>query len=474
MRLHTTIACLSALIHGARSAPDRPGNHNFDEWSGWGANYYNNRWASQNKAISTSNIQSLAAHCKIFYPIGISATPVLSGNTAYYPTWDGLFVAIDYTSCQVFWQTNVTEIIAKFASISDVQLAQTKQISRTSPQVAGNVLYFGTQTHALMVAVDRSTGAFLGAYQTNSHPLAVITMSPTLFEDKVFVGVASVEENLSLDPTYKCCSFVGNVVALSFNKETKSFKLLWDIPMIPKVEADLGWSGIGVWGSQPSIDIARRQESVIAFDIDLGIINWVHQLPALDAFSAACGFAGLFPQNKTLCPQIPGEDTDFGMAPTFVPGSASTPYRKDVVVVGQKSGILYAFSAQAGQLFWSTATGPGGLGGGLSWGIAVDDTRVYFTQINTQEVDWQIQPSNLTINRSAYGAVSLASGDILWETASPAAGTTGEIVLDHTLDTTFHGGIAVQDRYVLFGLGYSGFQPKALVPGSFNVMKMSK
>ena len=562
MRLHDTLTLLAVLLPTVRSAsgrpdhqdhPDRP-DRSFAEWSGWGANYYNNRWASQDTRVSSSNIQSLAAHCKISYPIGVSATPVVSGNAVYYPTWDGTFVAVDYTSCRVLWQINVTQIISAFAPISAFQAAQTKPISRTSPQVVGNVIYFGTQTHALVVAVDRSNGATIGTFQINPHPMAIVTMSPTFFDGKLFVGAASVEENLSLDPAYPCCSFIGNMVALSLDRPTRTFRLLWNVTMIPEAEAALGWSGIGIWGSQPSVDTGRRQvfiatgntysipdviidcqnetqnisavvrglvpdpclprdilqESIIAIDIDLGVVNWVHQLPALDAFTAACGFPGVSPQNKALCPQIPGLDTDFGMAPTFVPGSSKTPYGKDTVVVGQKSGILYAVSAQAGRLFWSTATGPGGLGGGLSWGIAADDSRVYFTAINNGELDWQIQPSNQTTNRSAFGAVSLATGAVLWETAVPLNGTsysppgvvgdlvlvgktgsdpngtqnydttngsivalektTGRVLLDFTLDTNIHGGVAVQDRYVMFGLGYNGFEPRALVPGSFNVM----
>lgn len=79
-------------------------------------------------------------------------------------------------------------------------------------------MYFGTQTHALIVAVSKEKGELLGVVQVNAHELAVITMSPTLFEGNLFVGAASVEENVSLLPSYKCCSFVGNFVALGFEK----------------------------------------------------------------------------------------------------------------------------------------------------------------------------------------------------------------------------------------------------------------
>lgn len=254
------------------------------------------------------------------------------------------------------------------------------------------------------------------------------------------------------------------------------------------------------------------QESVLAIDIDLGIANWIHQLPPLDAYSAGCGFPGLAPQNTALCPEIPGLDTDFGRAPTFVPGSPSTPYGKDTLVIGQKNGNLYAMSAQAGTIFWTTMTSPDGIGGGLSWGVAVDDSRVCFTAINSGEESWRLQPSNQLTNRSAYGVASLLTGVLLWEIAVPSNGvaygpptvvgdlvvvartgtdpngtanydvtkgglvaiekTTGTVVIDYGLNTNFHGGVAIQDRYIFFGTGYSGFAPPGLIPGALNVMRV--
>jgi len=134
------------------------------------------------------------------------------------------------------------------------------------------------------------------------------------------------------------------------------------------------------------------QNSVLAIDIELGIVNWVQQLVALDAFILACGISGS-PKDSSKCPQTAGLDADFGMASIFVPGSPSTPYWKDTVVVGQNNGIIYAMSAQAGYSFWSTLTSPDGHAGGLSWGIAVDDSQAYFTAINSGYVNWQLQPS---------------------------------------------------------------------------------
>jgi hypothetical protein len=192
-----------------RVVADDPSTASFPTRSGWGANYYNNRWASQNRDISSSSIHSLASHCQISYPIGISATPVVFGDTVYYPTWNGSLVALDYTTCQVLWEISVTDIVTNLAPISQLQADVSFPMSRTGPQVDGDVLYFGTLIHALVVAVNRLTGQTLGVIQINSHPVAIVTQSPTFYNGVLFIGSSSIEEDAALEPGYVCCSFVG-------------------------------------------------------------------------------------------------------------------------------------------------------------------------------------------------------------------------------------------------------------------------
>ena len=238
------------------------------------------------------------------------------------------------------------------------------------------------------------------------------------------------------------------------------------------------------------------QDSIVAIDIDSGHVNWVRRLNAQDAWTVACGTNGTV-SNPHNCPQVVGPDADFGMAPTFVPvaSGALTPSGRDVVVAGQKNGNAYAVDARTGEVMWASATSPGGLLGGLSWGIAVDKSRVYFNALNNNGGIWQLQPSNRSINGSAYGALSLADGSILWQTEAqgkgsaygpatvvgdvvvntvPAASSpdlslnstpgglvlldpvTGRILQTTVVDSPSHGGIAVQDQYLLFGSGYQG------------------
>lgn len=251
------------------------------------------------------------------------------------------------------------------------------------------------------------------------------------------------------------------------------------------------------------------QDSLLAIDIATGFVNWVRQVEPLDAWTIACGLPGS-PQTSPNCPQIPGPDADFGIAPKFVRAGqkTQTPNGEDIIVAGQKNGNLYAMSARTGETLWATVTGPEGLLGGLSWGIAVDEQRVYFNQLNSDKKSWRLQPSNRTINGSAYGAVSLSSGAILWETAAIGSGVafgppsvvgdivisnapaesiagqltvkpgaldvldrrTGNILHEVAVDASNHGGFAVQDKYLLFGTGYQGYNGT----GSLYVMKVER
>ncbi|KAL8748745.1 MAG: hypothetical protein Q9184_007112 [Pyrenodesmia sp. 2 TL-2023] len=458
------------LTHAERNIDVRSSSssHSNGDWLGWGANTHNNRQAPPGAQISVSNTAELHPSCEQDYAGGVSAAPLVINEIAYFPTWSGLFVALDYNSCKVLWQTNISAIVLDFKppvnTTDDPTTAGILPVSRTTPVVDGETLFLGTLTNALLLAVDKRDGKLIDRIRINDHPLAVVTMSPTVWHGVVFVGAASAEEAAADNIAgYVCCSFIGNMRGVAF--ENRRFRLLWNQNMIP---AGANFSGAAIWGSQPSIDPVRKQvfvatgnvysvpesytacqnqtgnrtssspaspsdatdpcaprdlyqEAILAFDTSTGRINWVHQLSPLDAWNVAC--LGISNRNPGACPPNPGPDADFGMAPSFVPRSAQTPLQEDTLIVGQKNGNLYALSAADGRILWTVATSPGGLIGGLMWGVAVDGTAVYYTAVNYDRQPWQFQDGT-NLSNSAWGAASLSTGKILWETAVPRNGTT--------------------------------------------------
>jgi len=510
--------------------------HPSTDWSGWGGDFYNNRWASENRDLFASKANSLVQKCRLNYTQGVSATPTINGHIVYFPTWNGSLVALNYLNCRVQFDISIADIITNFAPLTPLQQQSGLYLgTRTSPQVHGDIVYVGTQAHALVLALDRFSGTLLAITQIHQHPLAIVTQSPTIYKGRLFVGTASVEETAqAVVPDYNL-TFVGTMVALSVKPINRTLRILWNVPMLP---LNQGWAGAAVWGSQPSIDAVQSQvfiatgntytvptayasclndvtasascippgvyqEAVLAIDIQSGRINWARILNPLEAWTAACGSASgiaVSPRNITKCPESPGPDADFGMAPTFVPGSPSTPHKQDVLVIGQKNGVIHALSAQTGATFWSRAASPGGIIGGLIWGIAVDCDQIYFTGVNGGSQLWSpgIYANSPKTSYSGFGSLRLVDGQALWGVPSPfnstsltppsvvndvaffgfvssrlpGSGTgggliaihktTGKIIKNFALDDPFYGGIAIQNSMIMFGTGYR----KSFYPGN--------
>lgn len=157
-------------------------------------------------------------------------------------------------------------MLLAFAPPTANQLSYTIPASRSSAQIDNEtgILYFTTQMFALVAAADLHTGAVLGFTQINPHELAISTASPTLYKGVLFVGGSSVEEDVDRDISadYSCCSFIGNAAAFKFDRTTGTFVNVWNVPMLPRGSSGTGngsWSGIGIWGSQPAIDVTRNQ-----------------------------------------------------------------------------------------------------------------------------------------------------------------------------------------------------------------------
>jgi polyvinyl alcohol dehydrogenase (cytochrome) len=74
-----------------------------------------------------------------------------------------------------------------------------------------------------------------------------------------YVGISSKEKNLAFDASYECCTFRGAIVAL----DVRTGRMLWKTYMVPSNNGggDINltgfYSGNGIWGSSPVVDIRR-------------------------------------------------------------------------------------------------------------------------------------------------------------------------------------------------------------------------
>jgi glucose dehydrogenase len=186
--------------------PDaQPPSSQNGNWLGFGGNIYNNRWASSDASIDVNNVGTLQPVCHKAYDPGVSAAPLVEGGVAYYPTWNGLLVALDYKKCKTLWEMNVTELILKEKGDSSAIIATGAALAaRTTPVSDGDVLYIGTLARAILVAINKHTGRIIDTLSIGKHPLAILAQSPTLYKGRLFIGVSTTESGVpSLDPSYK-------------------------------------------------------------------------------------------------------------------------------------------------------------------------------------------------------------------------------------------------------------------------------
>ena len=146
----------------------------------------------------------------------------------------------------------------------------------------------------------------------------------------------------------------------------------------------MGPSGAGIW-STPTYDPKRKllyvatgdnysdpaspmSDAIVALEPATGRIVWAKQTLPGDVFNSACGVKGV------NCPDKAGPDHDFGSSPILVKTSAG----RDLLLAGQKSGIVYALDPdRKGEIVWQERVGKGGTIGGVQWGMASDGQRVY-------------------------------------------------------------------------------------------------
>jgi polyvinyl alcohol dehydrogenase (cytochrome) len=142
--------------------------------------------------------------------------------------------------------------------------------------------------------------------------------------------------------------------------------MVWSTPVLDPKRNQL-YAGTGESLSWPA---TNTSDAIIAYDLTTGEKRWIFQATKADIWNSACGRRG------ANC-DWPGEywspDFDFGATSMLIE-------RKDgseLVIAGQKSGVVWALDPDTGKLVWSNRVGRGSAMGGIHWGMAFDGTRIF-------------------------------------------------------------------------------------------------
>jgi polyvinyl alcohol dehydrogenase (cytochrome) len=381
------IACSCAAFAadsgpGSCSGPAKPFSPGAGDWNGWGVDNTNARFQPQ-PGLAAADVPKL----KLKWAVGFGgqgdtrnqAQPVIVGGRVFVGSFSGKVYSLDASSGCIYWTYDAGVFVRGGVNIQRI----------SDGGRARWVAFFG-DGKGMAHAVDAETGAPVWKTQVDDFPVARITGTPTYYNGRLYVPVASGEELAAALPKYECCKFRGSLAAL----DAKTGRVIWktftipDPPKAYKVNAEgtqlYGPAGAGVWGS-PTIDEKRKRvyvgtgnsftgidmptsDAVLAFDLESGSLLWSMQATPRDNWIPGC------PKGAS-CPDDPGEDFDFGSSVMLRPIGGG----KQIIVAPQKSGVIFGLDPdQRGKVVWQARVGAGGAQfGGFVWGAASEGRTVY-------------------------------------------------------------------------------------------------
>jgi polyvinyl alcohol dehydrogenase (cytochrome) len=448
VRVHAMSSALAALLLvgaanvalGDNACPSAAGPVAIGnaQWNGWGLSLDNTRYQPE-PAIRASDVAKLAVKWAYGYQSGTEfGQPTVVDERLFVTSSTGRVYSLDSKTGCTYWTYDAAA--GSRTAVTIGELARTRvaalprRLKRTLAHLdvikAPSAAFFGDDTGAVY-ALDAQKGTLLWKTQVDTHPMARIVGAPTLYNDRLYVAVASTEDAAAQNPSYSCCTFRGSVVALDIGSGRtvwRSYTVLEEPQPTRKNSAgiqEFGPAGAAITSS-PTIDGKRNvlyvatggsatgveqslTDAVVAFDLADGKLRWVKQLVRPDAGTGRAGFWSS-PVLRTLAAG------------------------NQVLLAGQKSGVVYGLDPDhGGNVLWQTkigdssagavgggasgsisAVGPPGIAGsagGVAWGSAADHRSLYVAISGLLA-----QPANAS---GSLTALDMTTGVARWHTAAP-------------------------------------------------------
>jgi polyvinyl alcohol dehydrogenase (cytochrome) len=401
-------------------------------WSGWSPSLDNAHFQSAERAgLSAAQVPRLKLKWAFGFEDAASAwsQATIAGGRVFIGSQNGAVYSLDAATGCIAWTFTahagvraavVVGVVRLKADTTSVRLkADTTSVRLKADITSANAAYFGDQA-GYVYAVDAARGRLLWSRKVDDHPLVRLTGAPVLHNGRLYVPTSSYEEG-GKPPGYSCCTFRGSLVAL----DARSGEIVWKAytiqqpPTLLRQYADgselRGPAGGAIW-SAPTIDLKRHAiyvgvgntysgaaqkttDAIVAFDLKTGAMQWAQQMSPgeRDVFGCAAG--------DVNCIERPGPDFDFGASPVLVRRTGG----RDLILAGQKSGVLYALDPdRRGAIVWRYRAGGGSGLGGIQWGIA-SDGALAFAPVADIYAD---EPGGLH-------AVDVATGTRAWHAPPP-------------------------------------------------------
>ncbi len=364
-----------------------------------------------NLIIVGSNLGLLAPLCRV-----VGGSPSASGCAS----GDGAIVlAIDKDTGQVVWRTKVdahpsgkiTGSISGQGDVIYVPVANWEEdFARGQPNIFQQPIdptssYPCCSDRGAIVAIQVSTGQILWKTYTvpgNDPDNLLPTELHALLQPQGFWGSSTYGGFPTIDKKR-------NQLYITTAQNSTAPKAAQDCEKERRrtgnPDANIVGLPAGVTCNNLNTKLNNFSNSIIALDLTTGKVKWAFHARKYDAWQHACGapdFYGwgtilpiVFPLpliNAGNCTMDPiGPDLGFGHQPVLVKSmTLASGAKSDLIIAGNKDGRLFGLDPNTGNKVWETNTDPGGIYGGLQFGIAADNGKVFFGTTNTRNVNRKI------------------------------------------------------------------------------------
>ncbi|MGR8948458.1 MAG: outer membrane protein assembly factor BamB family protein [Gammaproteobacteria bacterium] len=401
------------------------------KWDGWGNGAANTRFQNQAQAkLARAQVPQLELAWAFAFPGETIAEsqPTIYGGRLFVGSRSGRVYALDATTGCVHWTFDAAAPVKTSVLVAPLRESKGNEFGAFFSDLAGNTY-----------GVNAETGREIWRARVEPHPTARIMGSLQYANNQLLIPLTSTESYLAADVDFACCKFRGNVTAVN----PVNGKVQWRFFTVPEAQETgvntkgvktFGPAGATIWstptydeknqllyvgtGENSSNPPTKTSDAILAIDPENQKLAWSFQGLSGDAWNMSCTT-----DNPLNCPTDSGPDYDFGSSPIIAEHHSG----RRILIAAQKSGVVHALDPDNnGELLWQRQIAKGGVLGGIEWGPAADEQRVY---VAIADIGWQSEDlmlPDLAPDASAGGglvALDLLTGEIIWEAPGIECGT---------------------------------------------------
>ena len=403
-----------------------PGDLNFSEvkYFGWGGNAEGTGYINDSVAqLTPEQVPNLKLKWAFGFDGGTIARskPTVIDKSIIFGSQFGEVYCLDMETGCVQWIFQADGMIRGGIAVSE--------------NMEGEISLYFADFNCVAYALEANTGKLQWKSDVRTEAVNAVTGTVAYADGMVYIPLTSMEVSVGNQAGYECCKGSGMVVAVNAQngEEVWRHRVVQEKATEQEISSvgvkKFGPSGAPVWSS-PTVDKKRgllyigtgennsfptteSSDALQALDLTTGELVWNYQATSGDAY-----VIGEFSADGTSmkpcpnCPDPTGPDLDFGMAPILT----QRPDQSEVLIVGQKSGVVHCLNPETGQPIWQKRIGRGGALGGIHWGIATDGEVAYVSNS-----DWFVFGADSTYPASpGLYALDMMTGEVLWKsTADP-------------------------------------------------------